>query len=104
MHCFSVRGRRFSSATECCRRECRLRHVYARKRRIWTVSSTFQTQRTRAMDRPSGNSQLDQARLRIATLAVNLAKIFSPIDVAGIFAGTAISIVTRAYGREKAEQ
>ena len=40
----------------------------------------------------SHKERLDAAHRRIAQLAVNLTRLFSPIEVAGIFCGTAIAI------------
>lgn len=45
---------------------------------------------------------LDQARARMARLAVNLQRILPPIDVASLLIGAAIAVLENTLGRAKA--
>jgi hypothetical protein len=43
-----------------------------------------------------------EAQNRITMMAINLAKLFPPVDAAGLLIGAAVGILETTYGRQKA--
>jgi hypothetical protein len=50
------------------------------------------------------SDRMDEAKARMARLATNLTRIFTPIDVAGLLAGAAFGVIAGVYGRAKAQE
>src|SRR5205085_2087528 len=48
------------------------------------------------------DAALSQARRSMTRLAINLQRVLTPIEVAGVLAGAATGVLTSTYGREKA--
>lgn len=48
--------------------------------------------------------QIERAQSRMTMLALNLQRVFSPVDVAGLLTGAAIGVLSHALGPEKTRE